>query len=79
VFCEGGVVAKKRKRKPVARARSREERERVIAIAMRIVAGQAQQGLLDMNNEDAVEEATRAAVKLAFEAYRAAEEYVFGA
>lgn len=58
------------------RVRDEEERRAVISIATRIVAGMVASGECP-ETEEGIREAMEEVVPLAFEAYRAAIEYVF--
>ncbi len=58
--------------------RNEHERERVLAIATQIVASQVAKGEVDPEDEVTLKKATQEAVKLAVEAYRAAEEFICG-
>lgn len=58
--------------------RHEHEKERVLAIATQIVASQVAKGEVDPEDEVALKKATGEAVKVAVEAYRAAEEFICG-
>lgn len=60
------------------RARDPEERRAVTNIAVRIVTGMAERGAIDPDNDHEIQAAMRRAVPLAFTAYRAAIDFVFG-
>lgn len=60
------------------RARDPEERRAVTSIAVRIVTGMAERGAIDPDNDHEIQAAMRRAVPLAFTAYRAAIDFVFG-
>lgn len=60
------------------RARDAEEKRAVTNLATRIVVGMAEKGQIDPDNDDEIQAAMRRAVPMAFTAYRAAIDYIFG-